>query len=220
MSKLNTTNTYFSIMRYLFILAATLIFSNTQAQKDPQAKALLDQIGAKVKQAKGILVNIQLISKNNKGKALGTKSINLKMKGDKYLLQQGAVEIICDGTNIYNFDGSNSISKSSVSESDQTLSPQKLLSGNYDKDFNFKLLSQDGGKATIELSPIDKRKNFQKVTLVLDKAKSALSSASILDKSNNITDVKVVTINYGASLEDKLFLFNRAKYPKNVEIFD
>jgi outer membrane lipoprotein carrier protein len=207
-------------MRYLFILAATLIFSNTQAQKDPQAKALLDQIGAKVKQAKGILVNIQLISKNNKGKALGTKSINLKMKGDKYLLQQGAVEIICDGTNIYNFDGSNSISKSSVSESDQTLSPQKLLSGNYDKDFNFKLLSQDGGKATIELSPIDKRKNFQKVTLVLDKAKSALSSASILDKSNNITDVKVVTINYGASLEDKLFLFNRAKYPKNVEIFD
>ncbi len=207
-------------MRYLFILAATLIFSNTQAQKDPQAKALLDQIGAKVKQAKGILVNIQLISKNNKGKALGTKSINLKMKGDKYLLQQGAVEIICDGTNIYNFDGSNSISKSSVAESDQTLSPQKLLSGNYDKDFNFKLLSQDGGKATIELSPIDKRKNFQKVTLVLDKAKSALSSASILDKSNNITDVKVVTINYGASLEDKLFLFNRAKYPKNVEIFD
>ena len=207
-------------MRYLFILAATLIFSNTQAQKDPQAKALLDQIGAKVKQAKGILVNIQLISKNNKGKALGTKSINLKMKGDKYLLQQGAVEIICDGTNIYNFDGSNSISKSSVAESDQTLSPQKLLSGNYDKDFNFKLLSQDGGKATIELSPIDKRKNFQKVTLIVDKAKTALSNATILDKSNNITDVKVVSINYTAPLADKLFLFNRAKYPKNVEIFD
>jgi outer membrane lipoprotein-sorting protein len=130
------------------------------------------------------------------------------------------VEIICDGANIYNFDGANSISKSSVAESDQTLSPQKLLSGNYDKDFNFKLLSQDASKATIELFPIDKRKSFQKVTLILDKVKSALSSASILDKSNNITDVKVVSINYGASFEDKLFLFNRAKYPKNVEIFD
>jgi outer membrane lipoprotein-sorting protein len=142
------------------------------------------------------------------------------MKGDKYLLQQGKMEVVCDGTNIYNFDGVSSISKSSVAESDQTLSPQKLLSGNYDKDFNFKLLSQDGSKATIELSPLDKRKNFQKVTLVLDKAKSALSNASILDKSNNITDVKVVSINYGASLEDKIFQFNRAKYPKNVEIFD
>ena len=94
------------------------------------------------------------------------------------------------------------------------------MSGNYDKDFNFKLLSQDGSKATIELSPLDKRKSFQKVTLVVDKAKSALSNATILDKSNNITDVKVVSINYGASLEDKVFQFNRAKYPKNVEIFD
>ena len=207
-------------MKQLLILAAALSFSNVQAQKDPQAKALLDQMGAKVKQSKGILVNIQLISKNNTGKPLGSKTINLKMKGEKYLLQQGAMEIVCVGATIYNFDGVSSISKSSVVESDQTLSPQKLLSGNYDKDFNFKLLSQDGSKATIELLPIDKRKNFQKVTLVLDKAKSALSSASILDKSNNITDVKVVSINYSASLQDKLFQFNRATYPKNVEIFD
>ena len=207
-------------MRYLYLLASLLFFSGLQAQKDPVAKSILDQIGAKVKEAKGILVSIQLVSKNNKGKALGTKLINLKMKGDKYLLQQGAMEIVCDGANIYNFDGANSISKSSVAESDQTLSPQKLLSGNYDKDFNFKLISQDGSKATIELSPIDKRKNFQKVTLVVDKAKSALSNATILDKSNNVTDVKVVSINYTAPLADKIFLFNRAKYPKNVEIFD
>lgn len=207
-------------MKYIIIIVSLFLFQSAQAQKDPQAKALLDQIGVKVKQAKGILASIQLISKNNKGKSLGTKSINLKMKGDKYLLKQGLVEIICDGANIYNFDGANSISKSSVAESDQTLSPQKLLSGNYDKDFNFKLLSQDASKATIELFPIDKRKSFQKVTLILDKVKSALSSATILDKSNNITDVKVVSINYGVSLEDKLFLFNRAKYPKNVEIFD
>jgi outer membrane lipoprotein-sorting protein len=207
-------------MKYIIIIVSLFLFQSVQAQKDPQAKALLDQIGVKVKQAKGILASIQLISKNNKGKSLGTKSINLKMKGDKYLLKQGLMEIICDGANIYNFDGANSISKSSVAESDQTLSPQKLLSGNYDKDFNFKLLSQDASKATIELFPIDKRKSFQKVTLILDKVKSALSSASILDKSNNITDVKVVSINYGASFEDKLFLFNRAKYPKNVEIFD
>ena len=207
-------------MRYLILIVALFLFGSAQAQKDLAAKAILDQIGAKVREAKGILVSIQLISKNNKGKALGTKLINLKMKGDKYLLQQGTMEIVCDGANIYNYDGANSISKSSVSESDQTLSPQKLLSGNYDKDFNFKLLSQDGGKATIELSPIDKRKNFQKVTLIVDKAKTALSNATILDKSNNITDVKVVSINYTAPLADKLFLFNRAKYPKNVEIFD
>ena len=207
-------------MRYLLCIVSFFMLSELQAQKDPAAKTVLDQIGTKVKQAKGILVKIQLISKNNKGKSMGTKDISLKMRGDKYLLQQGAVEIVCDGTNIYNFDGASTITKSSVSESDQTLSPQKLLAGNYDKDFNFKLLSQDGAKATIELSPIDKRKNFQKVTLVVDKAKSALSSAIILDKSNNITDVKVLSINYGATVDEGVFKFNKGKYPKNVEIID
>jgi outer membrane lipoprotein carrier protein len=207
-------------MRYLFIITSLFIFSSLQAQKDPAAKAVLDQIGAKVKQSKGIVVNLQLVSKNSKGKSMGSKSISLKMKGDKYLLNQAKMEIVCDGVNIYNFDGATTISKSSVKEADQTLSPQKLLSGNYDKDFNFKLLSQNASMATIELSPIDKRKSFQKVTLVVDKGKSALSSATILDKSNNITDVKVVSINYGASVDDGVFKFNKGKYPKNVEIID
>ena len=204
-----------------FILSVfTFLSLAVSAQKDALAKQILDQIGAKVKASKGIMVSITLISKNNKGKSLGSKQIALQMKGEKYLLKEGKMEILCDGVNIYNFDGVNSISKSNVAESDQTLSPQKLLSGNYDKDFNFKLLSQDNAKATIELYPIDKRKSFQKVTLVINKQQSALSSALILDKSNNMTDVKVSSINYSASLNDKIFLFNRAKYPKNAEIFD
>lgn len=201
-------------MRYLFAFLLSFIMSSVSAQKDPQAKLILDQMGAKVKAAKGILANIQLVSKNNKGKALGTKLISLKMKGERYILKQDAVEIICDGSTVYNFDGANSISKSSLADSDQALSPQKLLAGNYDKDFNYKLLSQTTTKATIELYPIDKRKSFQKVTLVIDKVKSALTNATILDKSNNITDVKVLSISYIALLADKLFVFNRAKYPK------
>ena len=207
-------------MRLLYLLFAFLPILSVNAQKDSQAKTILDQIGTKVKGAKGVLASIQLVSKNSKGKALGTKTINLKMKGDKYVLKQGSTEILCDGANIYNFDGVNTISKSNVSESDQALSPQKLLSGSYDKDFNYSLLSQNNSFDTIELIPLDKRKNFQKVTLVIDKLKSALSTATILDKSNNSTFVKVVSINYGVVLVDKLFLFDRTKYPKNVEIFD
>ncbi len=211
---------YYPIMRIVIICLLSVLTFQGYAQKDPNAKAILDKIGVKVKTSKGILVKIQLVSKSNKGKALGTKLIQLKMKGEKYLLNEGKLEILCDGNSIYNFDGINTISKSSLAETEQTLSPQKLLAGNYDKEFNFKLLSQNAGTATIELFPIDRKKAFQKVTLVIDKAKSALSNAIILDKSNNITDVKVLSINYTASLEDKLFVFNRSKYPKNVEIFD
>lgn len=204
------------ILTTIFILSTIVLF----AQKDPAAKQVLDQVGVKVKSAKGIQVALQLVSLNNKGKQMGTKQVSLKMKGDKYLLQEGKMEILCDGASIYNFDGVNAISKSAVAESDQTLSPQKLLSGNYDKDFNYKLVAQNGKNATIELAPIDKRKNFQKVTLVIDKIKSALASALILDKSNNSTQVKVISINFASALNDNLFIFNKSKYPKTVEIFD
>jgi outer membrane lipoprotein-sorting protein len=193
-------------MRIAIIFLLSILTFQVQAQKDPNAKAILDKVGGKVKSSKGILVKIQLVSK--------------KMKGEKYILNEGKLEILCDGVSIYNFDGLNTISKSSLAETEQTLSPQKLLSGNYDKDFNFNLLAQNSNTATIELFPIDRKKGFQKVTLIIDKVKSALSNAIILDKSNNITDVKVLSINYAASFEDKLFVFNRAKYPKNVEIFD
>lgn len=185
---------YYPIMRIVIICLLSVLTFQGYAQKDPNAKAILDKIGVKVKTSKGILVKIQLVSKSNKGKALGTKLIQLKMKGEKYLLNEGKLEILCDGNSIYNFDGINTISKSSLAETEQTLSPQKLLAGNYDKEFNFKLLSQNAGTATIELFPIDRKKAFQKVTLVIDKAKSALSNAIILDKSNNVTDVKVLSI--------------------------
>jgi outer membrane lipoprotein-sorting protein len=207
-------------MRYLFILVAFFIVTSVHAQKDPLAKAILDKIGETVKKSNGILVSLKLVSKNSKGKPMGTKTISLQMKGEKYQLKQGTTKIICDGITIYNFDGANTITKSSVSESDQTLSPQKLLAGSYDKDFNYKLLGQNPGDATIELTPIDKRKSFQKVTLVVDKIKMALKSATIMDKSNNSSEVKVTSINYKANVNEAIFKFNRADYPKNVEIID
>ena len=76
-------------MRIVFIFLLSLMTFQVQAQKDPNAKAILDKVGVKVKMSNGILVKIQLVSKNNKGKALGTKMIQLKMKGEKYLLNEG-----------------------------------------------------------------------------------------------------------------------------------
>ncbi len=57
------------IMRIAIIFLLSILTFQVQAQKDPNAKAILDKVGVKVKSSKGILVKIQLVSKNNKGKA-------------------------------------------------------------------------------------------------------------------------------------------------------
>jgi outer membrane lipoprotein-sorting protein len=190
------------------------------SQNDPAAKKVLDAVGNKVKAAKGITANCTLSSFTSKGKPNGSQSISLQMKGEKYLLNQGKTEIICDGKDVYRFDGEKTITKSAVDESSQTLSPAKLLAGAYDKDFTYKLLPSATAFYEIEMKPIDNRKNFQKVNLFIDKAKSTFAKARILDKSNNITEVKIANLNLNAVLPDTKFIFNKSKYPKDVEILD
>jgi outer membrane lipoprotein-sorting protein len=201
----------------LFLLASSF---TTFAQNDPAAKKVIDAFGSKVKASNGINAAFSLNSFTSRGRSTGSKALTLRMRGEKYMLQQGNTEIICDGKNVYNFDGAKTITKSSVEEGAQTLSPQKLLAGSYDKDFTYKLVSSTGNTNEIELKPIDNRKNFQKVNLFFDKTKSILTKARILDKSNNITELKVNSINLNANLSDALFVFNPKKYPKDVEIID
>ncbi len=205
---------------YACLLSLLCFTAMAFSQNDPAAKKVLDAVGAKVKSAKGITANCTLSSFTGKGKPNGSKSLYLLMKGEKYALKQGKTEILCDGQNVYTFDGDKTITKSSVADGTQTLSPQKLLAGAYDKDFNYHLLPSKGSFYEIEMKPIDNRKNFQKVNLFIDKAKNIFSKARIVDKSNNITELKITNINLNASVDDNKLIFNKNKYPKDVEILD
>ena len=209
-------------MNKLYACVLFLLFFSGMAlsQNDPAAKKVLDAVGAKVRSSKGVTATCILTSFTSKGKANGSQSISLQMKGQKYLLKQGKTEIICDGLNVYRFDGEKTITKSSVEESSQTLSPQKLLAGAYDKDFTYKLVSSKGAFHEIEMKPMDNRKNFQKVNLFIDKAKNTFAKARILDKSNNTTELKIANLNLNATVADSKLMFNKSRYPKDAEILD
>jgi outer membrane lipoprotein-sorting protein len=205
---------------YLPLFSVLFICSQLFAQSDPNAKKVLELVSSKVKGFKGISANFTIKSVNAKGKDNGIKTGSIAIKGQKYVLKQGKNEIICDGTNIYNFDGSKTITKSLLEESNQTLSPQNLLSNFYDKDFNYKLVSSTGNFHEIEMTPIDKRKSFQKVNVFIDKTKSIITKAKVLDKSNNTLEFVLSNLNTAANLSDASFQFVRSKYPKDAEILD
>ena len=187
---------------------------------DPNAKKVLDAVSEKFKTFKGITATFSLKSITSKGKDNGTQSGNISIKGQKYLLKQGKTEIISDGTKIYNYDGNKTITISTVEEGGQTLSPQNLLSNFYDKDFSYKLISSSGSFHEIELIPNDKKKNFQKVNVFIDKNKVMITKAIILDKSNNKIQFGLTNLNTNANLPDNIFIYNRSKYPKDAEVLD
>lgn len=205
---------------FLSVLLLLLIQNVVIAQNDPNAKKILDAVGKKVSSFKSMSGNFTIKSFTSKGKANGVKTGTISMKGSKYVLKQGKTEITCDGTNVYSFDGSKTITVGPAEDASKSLTPQKILSGSYDKEFNYKLISSNGNLHEIELKPIDTRKNFQKVTVYVDKAKSIISKAKVLDKSNNTMEFSFSNLNTTTSIEDKMFVFNKSKYPKDVEILD
>jgi len=207
--------------RILLILIVVLGWlPQSKAQNDKAAKKVLDAVSSKIKTLKAITATFTLQSISSKGKNNGTKVGTVSLMGQKYTMKQNKVEIICDGTKIYNYDGNKTITVTGVNDEGSTLSPQILLSNFYDKDYTYKLISSLGNFHQIELIPIDKRKNVQKINIFIDKEKNFITKAKVLDKSNNTIELTISNTNTNAKLSDNLFQFNKAKYPKDVEILD
>lgn len=204
---------------YSLILAVLAIATVSYGQ-DANAKKILDGVSTKVKGLKGITANFSIQSTTSKGKSNGTKSGNISIKGQKYYLKQGKTEIISDGKTVWNYDGSKTVTVSSAEDNSNTLSPQNLLSNFYDKDFTYKLVSSAGSYHQIEMTPTDRRKNFEKVTVYVDKSQNLITKATIVDKAKNTIKFSLSNLKTNVNISDNTFTFNKAKYPKDVEIID
>lgn len=216
----------------LFILSAALMLtvpSFAQAPKgmgksDPEAKKVLDAVSAKFKTFKAIKAAFALKIENAAGKVQGVKAGTVLMKGVKYRVSITGQEIFCDGTTIWTYDvAAKEVQVSSLDNSSGSITPQKLFTNFYDKDFLF-VLGQDlkkGGKTykVVELTPIDKTKSFFKVVLEVDKATSVIMSTRVFEKNGNRYLYAINSINTNATVADESFSFNPKKYP-GVEVID
>lgn len=203
-------------------MVATFAFTcaTYAGNNDPIAKKILDVVSARMKSFKAITAVFTIKSISSQGKSNGVKTGNIVIKGQKYLLKQGKTEVKSDGIKTYNFDGNKTITVASVEEGNQTLTPQNLLSNFYDKDFSYRLVSSAGSFDEIELIPNDKKKNFQRVNVFVDKIKHMITKAKIVDKSSNVIEFSLANLNTNAAIADNLFTFDRSSYPADAEILD
>lgn len=205
---------------YMLLVAMSVLAENAIAQNDPKAKKVLDDVSSKLKTFKGVTSGFTYVSKSRSGKVNSTVNGQISLKGDKYYIKQGAAEIFSDGAKTWNYNGTNEVTVTSNEENSQSLTPQKLLSNFYDKDFTYKLISSTGAFHEIQMTPVDKRKNFQKVNVFVDKAKMLITKAKVLDKSGNTIEFTLKNINTSVSIPDATFVFNKSKYKKDIEVIE
>lgn len=212
-------------MKYL--LTSLAILSSVcfaYAQNDPQAKKILDAVSAKFKTYPTPQASFSYKVENAAGKALSSKNGNVVMKGAKYKVVMSGMEIYCDGKTTWNYDASaNEVTIDNVNPSGTAMTPQKLFTNFYDKDFVYKLNGEkkQGAKTLqeIELSPTDKSRPFFKVYLYIDKMATAIYSARFLEKSGGRYTYTVNSLQPKAAVSDGDFTFNKAKHPK-AEVVD
>lgn len=212
-----------------FAIMMAVFFAQAQAPKsigksDPEAKKVLDAVSAKFKTFKSVKASFALKIENAAGKVQGTKAGTIMMKGVKYRISITGQEIFCDGATIWTYDmAAKEVQVSALDNSSGAITPQKLFTNFYDKDFLFMLNPEvkKAGKTyqVVELTPIDKTKPFFKVIIEVDKATKVIMSTRIFEKNGNRYLYAINAMATSAVIPDDSFAFNLKKYP-GVEVID
>jgi len=198
--------------------------SNSLGKNDPEAKKILDAVSNKFKTYKSLVGNFILEIKDANGKIQGTKKGKLMMKGNKYAINLTGQEIMCDGKNVWTYDqAANEVQLDKFDPNGSTLSPQKLFTNFYDKDFLYMLRGQKkvGAKTLqeVELTPTDKTKSFFKVLVTIEKSANMITNTQIFEKNGNRFAYEMNNIVTNSTLGDELFVFDLKKY-KGIEVID
>lgn len=221
----------FEMKRFFTLVSVVLAFFSAQAQtsknptlNDPSAKKILDAVSIKFKTFKAPEASFVYKVENTQGKALSTKKGMVIMKGNKYKVKMDGMEIFSDGKTVWNYDkSSNEVTIDNVNTSASAMTPQKLFTNFYDKDFFYKYNGEkkEGGKAVqeIELTPTDKTRPFHKVYVLVDKKTNSIYSAKFLEKTGGRYSYTISTLKPTAKVSDAEFVFDKSKYP-GVEIVD
>ncbi len=214
------------LLSSLFLLSAISCYAQTQylGKSDPDAKKILDNVSAKFKTYKSVSAHFTLKIENSSGKIMGTKDGTVSMKDSKYRISVSGQEIYSDGNNIWTYDKSaNEVQITKFDPSANSITPQKMFTNFYDKDFLYKLNGETKqGKKTlqaIELTPTDKTKSFFKVIVEIDKNSKSIESTEIFEKTGDRYIYTVTSMMENINMPAGLFVFDVKDYPK-VEVVD
>jgi len=212
--------------RIALIVTALVIATSIMAQQDPKAKEVLDKLSQTTRSFKTIQIEFSFTLENKKNNVNQTNEGEVTLKGKSYRLHMPvfSMEIFCDGVTTWSYlTEAKECNVTGVDEDKEgALNPANIFTI-YEKGFNFTYIGEENltGKTVqvLDLFPVDKSKEFTKVRLYVDKAKSQIAKAQTFNKDGNTYILVLKTMKTNADLKDDYFKFDKSKYP-GVEMND
>lgn len=207
-------------------IAVFALANAASAQTDAKAKNVLDAASKKANSLKSFKANFSLNLEGGKGgKVTDTRKGTISLKGQKYHLTLSGTEVISDTKTIWTYNkDTKEVQVSKFNAAEQTMSPAKLLTNFYDKEYtySYKGEKKENGKNCdlVELIPIDKNKQkIAKVELLVDKASNMITAGTYWEKNGNKYHISITDFTPNANIADNYFTWVNAEHP-GVEVVD
>lgn len=209
-------------MNLLYKIKSTLTllfaFGMLQGQThDPEVKALLQAVNAKVESYNNIQIDFKYVLENDSENIRQETRGKITLSGDKYALDILGVQRLFDGETLYTIspeDEEVTISKDN-SEDDNTISPSALLTF-YESGYNYKLdISQlkFGRKIQyIKLTPIDSEAEIKYALLGVDTKTKDIYNLIEIGENDTKTTLTILAFKTNIPLPKSFFKFNASEY--------
>ena len=192
----------------------------SMGSNDPDAKKILDAVSSKFRTFKSVQSKFTLKIENSSNKLLENKTGTVFMKGSRYRISMPNQDIFCDGSTVWTLDkAAKEVTISKLDPSNNTITPQKLFTNFYDKDFLYKRNGEKAGIQEVELTPIDKSKPFFKIIVFITRASQTINSIKVFEKAGNRFTYAVNGMNNAGNIREETFIYDQTKHP-GIEVVD
>ena len=219
----------------VFALVLCTSASALHAQTDAKAKVILSAVSKKYKSFAAIKSDFSYVLDNPQEniksyKQSGTIIANPKTNKFRVTIYNGSgsqksveQEIISDGKTQWTYlKKDNEIQINDADNNQQSLNPAQVFTI-YEKGYKYLFTGEVKQQGLIyqqiDLSPVDSKKPFFKIRLLVNKAKSLIYSAAIYDKNGSRYTYILNSAATDYKGSDTIFGFNKKNYP-GVEVVD
>ena len=206
-----------TIIRTL-LLSAAFIFSISIQAQDKKAKALLDQVSAKVKSYSSITIDFKYSLSNAKENINQDSKGNVILKGDQYVLNFMGVTKLFDGKKTYTIvPEDEEITISKLDENDNTaVTPSKMLTF-FNSGYKYTLdqaTTIKGKKIQyVKLVPMSSKDQRKEILLGIDSQTKHVYNLIEMGKKGTKTTLTVNSFKTNLPLSKNQFTFVKSKYP-------
>jgi outer membrane lipoprotein-sorting protein len=212
------TKKIIKMKKLLSILLLSLLGFQSYSQ-DKKAKALLDEVTAKIKSYNNIVIDFKYSLTNAKENINQDSKGNVTLQGNKYVLNFMGVTKIYDGKKTYTIvPEDEEVTISSTDDSDsKSITPSKMLTF-YNSGYKYSMdIIQDvkGRKIQyVKLTPTNTKDQRKEVLLGIDVQTKHIYNLIEIGKNGTKTTLTVNSFKTNQALPKNQFTFVATKYPK------